>query len=84
MGIGTMVKSKELTVELIAYSDKKGIDLVGFCDPAYFNKYNREHNPKVFLKNSKTVIGFYLYDISLDAWSKDKKKDRSYNNERKS
>jgi len=75
-----MVKIKELTDDLIAYCEKKKIDIVGFCDPANFNIFDRVHTPESFLKNSKTtiVVGFYLYDINLDAWSKDKKKDKSY------
>jgi len=75
-----MVKSKSLTDELNVYCDKKGVDIVGFCDPANFNIFDREHTPESFLKDSKTtiVVGFYLYDLSLDAWSKDEKKDRSY------
>lgn len=75
-----MVKSKNFTDELNAYCDKIGVDIVGFCDPANFNTFDREHTPESFLKDSKTtiVVGFYLYDLSLDAWSKDKENDRSF------
>jgi epoxyqueuosine reductase QueG len=71
---------KQLTDEVIAYCDKIDIDIVGFCNPTNFNKFDKEHTPESYLKNSKTVIviGFHLYDLSLDAWSKDEKKEKSY------
>ncbi|MBY9014863.1 MAG: epoxyqueuosine reductase [Candidatus Lokiarchaeota archaeon] len=75
-----MVIVKELTDDLIAYCDKIGIDFVGFCDPTNFNKFDKDHAPESYLKKSKTVIvvGFHLYDLSLDAWSKDEKRGKSY------
>jgi len=75
-----MVTIKELTDELIAHCDKIGIDFVGFGDPTKFNKFDKEHIPESYLKNTKSVIviGFHLYDLSLDAWSRDEKKGKSY------
>ncbi len=75
-----MVTIKELTDELITYCVKIGIDIVGFGDPTNFNKFDKEHTPEGILKNPKTVIivGFHLYDLNLDAWSKDEKKGKSY------
>jgi len=75
-----MVSNKELTDELITYCDKIGIDLIGFGDPIHFNKFNKEYTPESYRKNSKSVIivGFHLYDLSLDAWSRDEKKEKSY------
>jgi len=74
------INPKNLTDELTNYCEKIGIDIVGYCDPAKFNKFDKDHTPVSFLKDSKTVIvlGFYLYDIGLDAWSKDKENDRSH------
>lgn len=75
-----MITIKELTDELITHCDKIGIDFVGFGDPTKFNKFDKEHTPESYLKDSKSVIviGFHLYDLSLDAWSKDEKKGKSY------
>ena len=75
-----MVTIKELTDELIAHCDKIGIDIVGFGNPIHFNKFDKDHTPGSFLKNLKSVIviGFHLYDLNLDAWSKDEKKGKSY------
>jgi epoxyqueuosine reductase QueG len=75
-----MLSIKELTDEIIAYCDKIGVDIVGFGDPTNFNTSQKKHKPTSFLKNSKTVIviGFHLYDLGLDAWSKDKMKDKNY------
>jgi len=75
-----MISIKELTDELIAHCDKIGIDFVGFGDPNTFNKFDKEHIPESYLKNSKSVIviGFHLYDLNLDAWSRDEKKEKSY------
>lgn len=75
-----MSENKVLTDEIIAFCDKISIDLVGFGDPKHFNRFTKENRPESYLKNSKTVIiiGFYLYDINLDAWSKDESKGKSY------
>ncbi|NVM45378.1 MAG: epoxyqueuosine reductase [Candidatus Lokiarchaeota archaeon] len=69
-----------LTKELIEYCDKIGIDFVGFSDTTNFDSFNKKHRPDSFLSNSKTVIviGFHLYDISLDAWNRDEDKGKSY------
>jgi epoxyqueuosine reductase len=75
-----MVTIKELTDELLAYCDKIGVDIVGFGNPIHFNKFEKDHTPESFMKNVKTVIviGFHLYDLGLDAWSRDEKKGKSY------
>lgn len=75
-----MESIKTLTSELITYCNKIGVDIVGLCDPTKFNKFDKNHNLDSYLKNSKSVIiiGIYLYDLILDAWSKNEKKDRSY------
>lgn len=75
-----MVSNVELTDELIAFCDKIGIDIVGFGDPIHFKIFDKEYTPESYLKNSKSVIivGFHLYDLSLDAWNRDEKNERSY------
>ena len=69
-----------LTKELIEYCDKIDIDFVGFSDTTKFNIFSKKHRPDSYLRSSKTVIviGFHLYDISLDAWNKHVDKGKSY------
>ncbi|MHA2391478.1 MAG: hypothetical protein ACXAEX_05885 [Promethearchaeota archaeon] len=66
-----MERHQELTDEIRNYCKKVGVDIVGFADPALFKRYSEENRPQAFIDNSKTVIiiGFHLYDITLDAWS---------------
>ena len=75
-----MLSIKELTDGLNAHCDKIGIDIVGFGDSIHFNKFNKENTPESYLKNAKSVIviGFHLYDLILDAWSRDEMKEKSY------
>ena len=75
-----MLSIKELTDGLNAHCDKIGIDIVGFGDSIHFNKFNKENRPESYLKNAKSVIviGFHLYDLILDAWSRDEMKEKSY------
>ena len=75
-----MLSIKELTDGLNAHCDKIGIDIVGFGDLIHFNKFNKENRPESYLKNAKSVIviGFHLYDLILDAWSRDEMKEKSY------
>ena len=66
-----MQRDQELTEKIKVYCKKIGVDVVGFADPALFERYSEENRPQAFIEDSKTVIviGFYLYDIVLDAWS---------------
>lgn len=75
-----MTNNENLTKELTDYCNQIGIDLIGFADPRFFDKYQPDNRPHSFLENLKTIIilGFYLYDLILDAWSKDENKDQSY------
>lgn len=75
-----MEKAKELTENLIKYSKKIGIDIIGFADPTYFDKFAKTNRPERFVENAKTVIiiGIHLYDIILDAWSQDQKTGKSF------
>ena len=75
-----MESINNLTNELIEYCNKIAVDIVGFSDTTNFDRFNKEHRPNSYLSNSKTVvvIGFHLYDINLDAWSKDEDKGKDY------
>ena len=75
-----MEKDKELTEDLIKYSKKIGIDVIGFADPKYYDKFAKINRPERFLKDAKTVIiiGIHLYDIILDAWSQDQKTGKGF------
>lgn len=66
-----MERDQTLTEEVEKYCQKIGIDIVGFADLSLFDRYSEENRPQAHLEDSKTVIiiGFYLYDILLDAWS---------------
>lgn len=66
-----MQRDQLLTEEIKNYCKKIGVDVVGFANPALFERYPEENRPQAYIEDSKTVIviGFYLYDIILDAWS---------------
>lgn len=66
-----MERDQELTDEIRNYCGKIGVDVVGFADPELFKRYSKENQPQAFICDSTTVIiiGFHLYDITLDAWS---------------
>ena len=66
-----MQRDQDLTIEIEGYCKKIGVDVVGFADPALFDRYSEFNRPQAYLEDSETVIviGFYLYDIVLDAWS---------------
>jgi len=57
-----------------------GIDLVGFANPEFFDKYRLDNRPHAFLENPKSIVivGLHLYDLLLDAWSKDENKNVNY------
>lgn len=60
-----------LTRRVERFCKKKGIDIVGFADPKLFDRFEKLNTPDFYLKDSVSVIviGMYLYDIVLDAWS---------------
>jgi epoxyqueuosine reductase QueG len=66
-----MKRDLQLTRQVEEYCNKIGIDVVGFADPLLFEHYPEKNRPETFIDDPKTVmiIGFYLYDIILDAWS---------------
>ncbi|TFG15184.1 MAG: epoxyqueuosine reductase [Promethearchaeota archaeon] len=75
-----MENDKELTEDLIKYSKKIGIDIIGFADPKYYDRFSKINRPERFLKDAKSVIiiGIHLYEIILDAWSQDQKTGKSF------
>ena len=66
-----MMKNQKFTEDVIKYCEKIGVDVVGFADPALFERYSEDNRPQAYIEDSETVIviGFHLYDIVLDAWS---------------
>ncbi|MHA2035678.1 MAG: hypothetical protein ACW98X_04550 [Promethearchaeota archaeon] len=66
-----MQRDQKLTVEIENYCQKIGVNIVGFADPIYFDRFPEENRPQAFLNDVKTVviIGFHLYDLTLDAWN---------------
>ncbi|MHA1104810.1 MAG: hypothetical protein ACTSPN_03715 [Promethearchaeota archaeon] len=67
-----MEKDEKLTTSIKKYCKKLGVDVVGFADPKFFDRFSEYNRPQAYLKGCKTVIvvGFHLYDLTLDAWSK--------------
>lgn len=66
-----MERNQELTGDLIEYSEKITLDIIGFADPNLFLRYSEENRPTRYLDDCRTVIivGFHIYDLILDAWS---------------
>lgn len=76
-----MERDQKITEEVEIYCKKIGIDVIGFADPIYFDRFPEENRPQAYLNDAKTVIiiGFHLYDLMLDAWNYYfKEKKRSY------
>lgn len=75
-----MEGDQKLTGELIKFSNKSGIDIIGFADPKEFKRFKVENRPETYLENGQTVIviGIYLYDIILDSWSQDQTTGKSF------
>ena len=67
-----MERDKDLTEEVKEHSKLIGVDVIGFANPNLFDRFPEENQPNSILNNTKTVIiiGIHLYDIMLDAWSK--------------
>jgi epoxyqueuosine reductase QueG len=78
--IKAMERNQNLTDELINLSNRIGIDIVGFANTERYSRYKEEYQPKNYVKNAQTVIiiGIYLYDIILDAWSQDQTTGKSF------
>jgi len=75
-----MERDQKLTEDIIKLSSRIGIDIIGFADPELYIRYKEEHRPSNYLNNAQTVIiiGIYLYDVILDAWSRDQMTDKSF------
>lgn len=75
-----MERYQKVTEEVENYCKKIGVDVVGFADAKHFDRFDEENKPQSYLINAKTVIilGFHLYDLTLDAWNYFKEENRSY------
>ena len=75
-----MERNLPLTEEIEEYCKKIGVHVVGFADPSLLDRFPEANRPQTFLNNVKTVIviGFHLYDLTLDAWNYVKEENRSY------
>ncbi|MCK4797782.1 MAG: epoxyqueuosine reductase [Spirochaetes bacterium] len=65
-----MKRDTILTDELLEFCGEINVDLVGFADPNYFNRYPQQFRPETYLTGVQTVVivGFHLFDLGLDAW----------------
>ena len=75
-----MERDKKLTKEIIDFSRKIGIDIIGFGDPIYFARFPKINRPSYFLENSNAVviIGILVHDIYLDAWITEEKSGKDF------
>lgn len=75
-----MNRDQTLTEDLVEYSKKINLDIIGFAHPKHFDRYKERNQPETYLKNSNTIIvaGMHLFDINLDAYCHDKSKGIDY------
>ena len=75
-----MSKAEPLTREVEQYCKEIGIDLVGFADPRFFERFQVHNQPYFYLNDSKAVIilGLHIYDIILDAWNQNKESGKNH------
>ena len=75
-----MERDQKLTEDIKKYCQKIGINVIGFADPNLFIRFAEENRPQAYLNDVKTVviIGFHLYDLTLDAWNYLKEENRNY------
>jgi epoxyqueuosine reductase len=75
-----MNNCQELTNRVLNYAREIGVDIIGFADPTLFTRFPPNNRPENYLQSSQTVviIGIYLFDITLDAWSEDKHSKRNH------
>lgn len=75
-----MTRNKKLTETILTYAEDIGIDCIGFADPKHFRRFPEKNRPEKYLQDPKTVIviGLFLYDIILDAWSQNHKRGKSH------
>ncbi len=75
-----MERDINLTNKLVKFSKKIGIDIIGFANPEYFERYNKRNKPEHFLKDVKTiiVIGYHLFDQLLDVYSQNPRTGKSF------
>jgi epoxyqueuosine reductase QueG len=75
-----MERDIKLTEKITEFSRKIGIDIIGFGDPIYFDRFPKINQPTNFLEYSHTVIiiGILVHDIILDAWTSNEKTSKNY------
>ncbi len=75
-----MTGNENLTQELIKFSHKIGIDIIGFAGVQHFTNYKKENTPEFYFPTAKCVIilGIHVYDLILDAWSEDQISGKSF------
>ena len=75
-----MERDLPLTEEIKEYCKKIGVHVIGFADPNLFDRFPEANRPQTYLNDVKTVIviGFHLYDLTLDAWNYKNEENRSY------
>jgi epoxyqueuosine reductase QueG len=73
-------RDENLTKRIKKYCKKIGVDVIGFADPKLFDRFPEYNRPQAYLKDCNTVIiiGFHLYDLTLDAWNSFQEQNRSY------
>ena len=66
-----MQRDQTLTDDIRDYCKKIGVDVVGFADPNLFDRFAEPNRPQAYLNDVATVviIGFHLYDLTLDAFN---------------
>lgn len=75
-----MERAIALTKKLKKFCFKIGVDLIGFANPGFFDRFPKYNQPENYLKDTKTVIilGLHLEDILLDAWCNIPKEGKSF------
>ena len=75
-----LMTEEDITAKILEFSQKLGIDVIGFADPNLFNNFPEKNRPDYYLKKAKSIIiiGVHLYDIILDAWSENQGSGKSF------
>ena len=70
----------ELTEKVKKFCEKIGVDVLGLADPNLFDRFPKYNRPEFYLKESQTVIiiGMHLYDLVLDAWTRDPEFNKNF------
>ena len=49
-----MERDQKLTEDLIKFSEKIGIDIIGFANPKDFERFSEKNRPEAYLKDVQT------------------------------